>query len=97
MTDTIKLVQDWAKERGIDKADPANQLLKLTEETGELIAAYIRGYREVMKLEIGDVLVVLTIFCQQTGLDLEECFADAYSKIKDRQGKNVNGIFVKNV
>ena len=29
------------------------------------------------------------------GVDLEECFNDAYEKIKRRQGKNVNGVFVK--
>ena len=95
MTDTIKKVQDWAKERGIDKADPAKQLLKLTEEVGELAAAFIRGDDSNMQLEIGVVLVVLTIFCQQTKNSLESCFNGAYNKIKNRQGKNVNGVFVK--
>ena len=42
MNNTIKLVQDWAKERGIDKADPSKQLLKLMEEVGELTSAFIR-------------------------------------------------------
>ena len=28
------------------------------------------------------------------GVDLEECFNDAYEKIR-RQGKNVNGVFRK--
>ena len=46
MNNTIKLVQDWAKERGIDKADPSKQLLKLGEEYGELIADFIKGQRE---------------------------------------------------
>ena len=32
---------------------------------------------------------------RQMGVDLEECFNDAYQKIKRRQGKNVNGVFVK--
>lgn len=32
---------------------------------------------------------------RQLGVDLEECFNDAYQKIKRRQGKNVNGVFVK--
>ena len=95
MNNTIVKVQDWAKERGIDKADPSKQLLKLGEEYGELIADFIKGYNESMRLEIGDMLVVLTIFCQQMGVDLEECFNDAYEKIKRRQGKNVNGVFVK--
>ena len=93
--ETTEHVQDWAKERGIDKADPAKQLLKLTEEVGELAASFIRGDDANMQLEIGDILVVLTIFCQQTENSLESCFNGAYNKIKNRQGKNVNGIFVK--
>lgn len=95
MNNTIKLVQDWAKERGIDKADPSKQLLKLMEEVGELTSAFIRDEKYDIRFETGDVIVVLTIFCQQMGVDLKGCFELAYDKIKDRQGKNVNGVFVK--
>ena len=36
MNNTIKLVQDWAKERGIDKADPSFNSSKIRERsTGE--------------------------------------------------------------
>ena len=94
-SETTEHVQGWAKERGIDKADPAKQLLKLTEEVGELVSSFIRGDDANMQIEIGDILVVLTIFCQQTENSLESCFNGAYNKIKNRQGKNVNGVFVK--
>lgn len=48
-----------------------------------------------MKLEMGDIIVTLIILCEQIGIDLEECLELAYEKIKDRQGKTINGCFVK--
>ena len=44
---------------------------------------------------VGDILVVLTIYCQQKGWSIAECFQLAYDEIKNRKGKMVNGSFVK--
>jgi NTP pyrophosphatase (non-canonical NTP hydrolase) len=44
---------------------------------------------------IGDVLVTLIIVAEQTGLDIEDCLLVAYSQIKDRKGKMIDGKFVK--
>lgn len=38
----------------------------------------------------------LNSLCHQQGLDLVECLNSAYNEIKNRQGKLVNGTFVKN-
>ncbi|MGH2217236.1 MazG-like family protein, partial [Enterococcus faecalis] len=44
---------------------------------------------------IGDVVVTLIILAMQNNMDLYECLNQAYSEIKNRQGKMVNGVFVK--
>ncbi|WP_395138391.1 hypothetical protein [Schlegelella aquatica] len=44
---------------------------------------------------VGDVLVTLVILCAQKGLTVEQCLAAAYEEIKDRRGRMVDGIFIK--
>lgn len=46
---------------------------------------------------IGDTLVTLTLLSRMYGWTLEECMEAAYAEIKDRKGKMVNGLFVKEV
>lgn len=48
-----------------------------------------------MKLEMGDVFVTLIILCDQLNIDPVDCLARAYEKIKDRKGKTINGVFIK--
>lgn len=86
-------VRDWAREKGLDKADPAKQMLKLVEEVGELAADLAKGRDP--KDSIGDCLVVLTILCLQLGYSLEEPLNVAYHEIANRKGKMIDGIFVK--
>lgn len=44
---------------------------------------------------LGMVVENLTILAYRLGTNLEECLAAAYDVIKDRKGKMVNGVFVK--
>jgi len=44
---------------------------------------------------IGDVQVVLIILAAQYYLYVDDCLNTAYLQIKDRKGKTVNGIFIK--
>ncbi len=92
---TTDLIRQWAKNRGLDKGDPSKQLVKLMEEVGELASGIAKNKREVIIDSVGDIYVVLTILSQQLGLDIESCIASAYHEIKDRKGKLVNGIFIK--
>ncbi|HAP4500826.1 TPA: hypothetical protein IUW31_003042 [Enterococcus faecalis] len=39
--------------------------------------------------------MTLVILAIQNDMDLYECLNQAYNEIKDRKGKNVNGVFVK--
>ena len=89
-------VEQWAKERGLDNPNNSTaQALKLFEEAGELAQAHLKERDQDGKDAVGDILVVLTIYCQQKGWSIAECFELAYNEIKNRKGKMVNGSFVK--
>lgn len=51
--------------------------------------------RHNVKLEMGDIFVTLIILCDQLVLDPVDCLDRAYEKIKDRKGKTINGVFIK--
>ena len=51
--------------------------------------------QENMQLEMGDIFVTLIILCKQLGIEPQRCLKLAYEKIKDRQGKTINGWFIK--
>lgn len=91
MDELIENVKAWAKERGIDK-QPAR---KTVEELGELSSAYSRQNKAMMIDSLGDTAVCLINLATQMGLDFNECLEHAYNEIKDRKGKTVNGVFVK--
>ncbi len=84
----------WACDRNlILGSTPKDQCLKLIQEVGELSDNLCKGRSPVD--DIGDCLVVLTIIAEQSGLTIEECLAHAYNDIKDRKGRMINGVFVK--
>lgn len=96
MSDLIKDIQAWSIERSLNKQASAKQLLKLVEEVGELSAAYNKQHILDEIDSVGDILVVLTIYCQQRGLSIEDCLEAAYEEISERKGKLIDGVFVKN-
>jgi len=90
------LILKWADERGLlVQGNERNQLIKLMEEVGELSSAILKDKPSEVKDALGDIQVVLIILSNQLGYDLDECLQDAYNVIKNRTGKKVNGIFVK--
>ena len=98
-TELIEMINQWSIDRGLNNSDPAKQLIKLQEEVNELKEAHMdKMYSNInsgVPDSIGDILVVLTIFCQQIGLDINYCLKLAVDTIKDRKGKTINGVFVK--
>ena len=89
-------VIEWAEERQILCSDNApKQIIKLTEEVGELAAAFLKSKDSEVKDAIGDIQVVLIILCEQLGIDYKQCLNDAYDVIKDRKGKTENGTFIR--
>ncbi|WPH39656.1 MazG-like family protein [Enterococcus faecalis] len=95
MDELVKLVEEWAREKNLDIAEPEKQMLKVIEEVGEVAAALARNNKNDLRDGIGDVVVTLVILAMQNDMDLYECLNQAYNEIKDRKGKNVNGVFVK--
>lgn len=88
-------IEKWAEVRKLDKADPGKQIIKLGEEFGELCQGYAKNNRDQILDSIGDMYVVLTILALQLDSTMDDCAGLAYQEIKDRKGKMVNGIFVK--
>lgn len=91
----FKLIEQWATDRNLHTADPNKQMLKLMEETGELASAMARSNDALTKDAVGDIVVVLTVLCTQLNISIEECIQIAYDEIKDRKGKMINGVFIK--
>lgn len=87
-------VVNWADERNlISGSTPKDQFHKLIQECAELSDSICKG--KDVRDDVGDVLVVLTIMCRQLGVDIEMCMAKAWDDIKDRKGKMVDGVFIK--
>lgn len=95
ITELTARIEEWARERGLDVADPEKQMLKLGEEFGELCQGMAKNKPEQVEDSIGDMYVVMTILSLQLDLDIEDCVMKAYSEIKDRKGKMINGFFIK--
>ena len=95
ITALTALIEEWARERGLDAADPSKQMLKLGEEYGELCQGLAKNRPEQVKDSIGDMYVVLTILSLQLGLDIEDCVMHSYGGIKDRKGTLKNGVWIK--
>lgn len=95
MNELVELIEKWAREKNLDIAEPEKQMLKVVEEVGEVAAALARNNKNDLRDGIGDVVVTLVILAMQNDMDLYECLNQAYNEIKDRKGKNVNGVFVK--
>jgi len=96
MDELIERIEEWAEERNlVEGATPAAQYQKLGEEFGELGRALIENNEAQIVDGIGDMVVVLAILAAQIGYSLELCANAAYEEIKDRKGKMVDGIFVK--
>lgn len=89
-------IRGWAHQRNlIVGSTPEKQMVKLIEEVGELAAGVARNDGAKIMDGIGDAVVVLTILAEQHGVKIESCIQMAYDEIKDRKGKMINGVFVK--
>ena len=91
-------VLDWAEDKGIlAKSDPKTQCLKCVSEIGELADAVAVGNMDEVNDALGDTLVTLIILAELLKTDLIDCLSEVIETIRKRQGRMVNGIFVKDV
>lgn len=93
--DLTEKIRRWAVDRMLHTADPKGQMIKLYEELGELSGGIAKNQRAVIFDSIGDAYVVLTILAMQFNMDIKDCIEQAWDEIKDRKGRMINEIFVK--
>ena len=67
--------------------------MKLIQEAGELSDSLCK--EKDIRDDIGDIMVVLINIMVRNNLTMNECLSIAYDDIKDRKGKMIDGIFVK--
>ena len=92
--DYEKLIGEWHRDRNlIDGSTDKDQYMKLIQEAGELSDSLCKG--KDIKDDIGDMMVVLINIMVRNNLTMDECLSIAYNDIKDRKGKMVDGVFVK--
>ena len=89
-----QLIRRWHYARNlIEGSTDKDQYMKLIQEAGELSDSICKG--KDIRDDIGDIMVVLINIMERNGLSLTECLDVAYNDIKDRRGKMVDGVFVK--
>lgn len=94
LLDLCRKVRTWHIDRNlIDGANDKDQVCKLIQEVGELSDNVCKG--NDIRDDIGDILVVLINIAVRNEVSLFECLQIAYDDIKDRKGKMVDGVFVK--
>ncbi len=87
-------IKDWHYARNlIEGATDKDQVCKLIQEVGEL-SDNVCKEKDVAD-DIGDIMVVLINIAERNGLSMRHCLEVAYHDIKDRKGRMVDGIFVK--
>lgn len=96
MEDLLDAVYFWAVDREIlYQSTVENQIEKLKEELVEFEVDVVSQRYDDAEVELGDMMVVLTILAALLHSSPEECLRRAFEKIKHRKGKMVNGLFVK--
>lgn len=97
--------KDWS-DRNFPDQKPHQSLLGLIEEVGELSHAHLKTEQGIRVNEdhlaakadaVGDIVIYLAGYCNHNGLNLEECVAETWEKVKMRDwNKNKNNGEVKN-
>ena len=89
-----ELIGQWHRDRNlIDGSTDKDQYLKLIQETGELSDSLCKN--KDIRDDIGDMMVVLINIMVRNNLTITECLSVAYDDIKNRKGKMVDGVFIK--
>ena len=89
-----KLIGQWHLDRNlIEGSTDKDQYMKLIQEVGELSDSLCKS--KDFGDDVGDIMVVLINILVRNNLTMDECLKVAYEDIKDRKGKMVDGVFVK--
>tara|TARA_B100001059_G_scaffold65800_1_gene62162 strand:- start:188 stop:502 length:315 start_codon:yes stop_codon:yes gene_type:complete len=87
-------IKKWHYDRNlIYGSTDKDQFCKLMQEAGELSDNICKG-KDVSD-DIGDMIVVLINIAERNNLSLSQCLEKAWDDIKNRKGRMVDGVFVK--
>ena len=90
----VQLIEKWHEDRNLIKGSTdKDQVLKLLQELGELSDSVCKGTD--LRDDLGDMLVVMINIMKRNNLTIDNCLEKAYNDIKDRKGKMIDGVFVK--
>jgi uncharacterized protein YabN with tetrapyrrole methylase and pyrophosphatase domain len=90
----IDKIRRWHHDRNLIKgSSDKDQFCKLMQEAGELSDSICKG--KSVADDIGDMIVVLINIAERNNLTLTQCLEQAWNEIKDRRGRMVDGVFVK--
>jgi len=94
VNELIDNIAQWHHDRNlIEGSDDKSQFAKLIQEAGELSDNICKG-KDIAD-DIGDMIVVLINIAERNNLTIEQCLEKAWDDIKDRKGKMIDGVFVK--
>lgn len=94
MEELVEKIAQWHRDRNlIQGSTDKDQYMKLIQEAGELSDSICK--KRDIKDDIGDMMVVLINIATRNNLTITECLATAYDDIKDRKGRMIDGVFVK--
>lgn len=79
VSELLTNTKNWFIVRGIKHGDTNKQGLKLIEETGELVAGYLKDKEDLVKDSIGDVAVVVVGYSMMVGVKPEQVFFESKS------------------
>jgi NTP pyrophosphatase (non-canonical NTP hydrolase) len=90
----IDLLEEWHNERNIPKGSTSkDKLAKLIQEVGELSDSICKGQPIID--DVGDILTVLLSLVMEHDLNFGQCLMHSYMEIRDRKGKMIDGVYVK--
>jgi NTP pyrophosphatase (non-canonical NTP hydrolase) len=94
VNELIDNIAQWHHDRNlIEGSDDKSQFAKLIQEAGELSDNICKG-KDIAD-DVGDMIVVLINIAERNNLTIEQCLEKAWDDIKDRKGKMIDGVFVK--
>ena len=94
MKNLIAKVIKWHEDRNlIEGSTDKDQVLKLQQELGELSDSVCK--QKDVRDDLGDMMVIMLNIMKRNDVTMEECLETAYNDIKDRKGKMVDGVFIK--
>lgn len=96
MEDLIDRVKRWGHDKGIvSEGTTVAQAVKTVEEASELLSAVNANDRAKIKDGIGDTLVTLILQAEMQDLSIDDCLNYAYRQIAGREGRIINGQFIR--